>query len=41
MEWLASKGAHIYVPVGHTPDVDLVAEINGQLLRVEVKTSTN
>src|SRR4051812_17854948 len=40
MEWLASKGAHIYVPVGHSPDVDLIAMIDGQVLRVEVKTST-
>jgi hypothetical protein len=41
MEWLASKGAHIYVPVGHTPDVDLIADLSGRLLRVEVKTSTH
>ena len=40
MEWLASKGAHIYVPVGHSPDVDLIAELDGRLLRVEVKTCT-
>jgi Holliday junction resolvase-like predicted endonuclease len=41
MEWLAGRGAHIYVPVGHSPDVDLIAEINGVVLRVEVKTTTN
>jgi hypothetical protein len=41
MEWLASRGAHVYVPVGHSPDVDLVAVVDGQALRVEVKTSTN
>lgn len=41
MEWLASKGAHIYVPVGHSPDVDLIAEIEGVVLRVEVKTTTH
>ena len=41
MEWLTSKGARIYVPVGHSPDVDLVAEINGVILRVEVKTATH
>jgi Holliday junction resolvase-like predicted endonuclease len=41
MEWLASKGAHIYVPVGHSPDVDLVAEFGGLLIRVEVKTATH
>jgi Holliday junction resolvase-like predicted endonuclease len=39
MEWLASKGAHIYVPIGHSPDVDLIAEVGDRLLRVEVKTS--
>src|SRR5262249_3360931 len=27
--------------VGHSPDVDLVAEINGVALRIEVKTATN
>jgi PD-(D/E)XK endonuclease len=41
MEWLASKGAHIYVPVGHSPDLDLVAEIDGVVLRIEVKTATH
>jgi Holliday junction resolvase-like predicted endonuclease len=41
MEWLASRGAHIYVPVGHSPDIDLVAEIDGVVLRIEVKTATH
>jgi PD-(D/E)XK endonuclease len=41
MEWLASRGAHIYVPVGHSPDIDLVAELDGVVLRVEVKTATS
>jgi Holliday junction resolvase-like predicted endonuclease len=41
MEWLSSKGAHIYIPVGHSPDVDLIAKLGGQLLTVEVKTSTH
>jgi Holliday junction resolvase-like predicted endonuclease len=40
MEWLASKGAHIYVPVGHSPDIDLIAQIDGVALRIEVKTTT-
>jgi hypothetical protein len=40
MAWLAGKGAHIYVPVGHSPDIDLIAVISGRPLRVEVKTST-
>ena len=41
MEWLAGQGAQIYVPVGHSPDVDLVALLDGRLLAVEVKTSTS
>jgi hypothetical protein len=41
MEWLAGRGGHIYVPVGHSPDIDLIAEINGVVLRVEVKTATH
>jgi hypothetical protein len=41
MEWLASQGAHIYLPVGHSPDVDLIADLGDRLLRVEVKTSTH
>ena len=40
MEWLASKGAHIWVPLGHSPDVDLMAEIDSRICRVQVKTST-
>jgi hypothetical protein len=40
MQWLAERGAHVYVPLGHSPDVDIVADIRGQLIRVEVKTST-
>ena len=41
MDWLATQGAHVYVPVGHSPDVDIVAELGGRLIRVEVKTSTH
>lgn len=41
MEWLASQGAHIYVPLGHSPDIDLIAELGGRLIRVEVKTATH
>jgi PD-(D/E)XK endonuclease len=40
MHWLAERGASIYVPVGHSPDVDLIAIIGGRILRVEVKTAT-
>lgn len=40
MEWLGSKGYPVYFPIGHSPDVDLVTEIDGELTRVQVKTST-
>ena len=38
MEWLVSAGARVYLPLGHSPDVDLVADIDGRLVRVQVKT---
>ena len=41
MDWLAAQGAHLYIPVGHSPDIDLIAELDGRLIRVEVKTSTH
>jgi PD-(D/E)XK endonuclease len=40
MEWLASQGALVWIPMGHSPDADLIAEIGGDLLKVQVKTST-
>ena len=36
--WLVQQGASIYLPWGHSPDVDLVAELNSCLVRVQVKT---
>src|SRR4051812_36442170 len=39
MMWLAEQGAKVYIPVSHSPDVDLVAEWDDQLARVQVKTS--
>ena len=38
IEWLASTGAHVFLPLGHSPDCDLVAEIGEHLVRVQVKT---
>lgn len=38
MEWLANIGAAVFVPFGHSPDIDLVAEIDERLVRVQVKT---
>jgi PD-(D/E)XK nuclease superfamily protein len=40
MEWFASKGALVCVPVGHSPDFDFVAVMDERLLRVQVKTCT-
>jgi hypothetical protein len=40
MEWFASKGAYILVPVGHCPDYDFAAGFGERLLRVQVKTAT-
>jgi Holliday junction resolvase-like predicted endonuclease len=41
MEWFAAQCAKIFVPVFHSPDVDLIADLGDQLLRVQVKTSTH
>jgi PD-(D/E)XK nuclease superfamily protein len=40
IEWLTSKGALVWLPFGHSPDVDLIAEVEDRLLRIQVKTST-
>ena len=40
MEWLGSKGYPVWYPVGHSPDYDVVAEIDDRLVRIQVKTST-
>jgi hypothetical protein len=40
IEWLGSRGYPVWFPVGHAPDCDLVTEIDGRLLKVQVKTST-
>ena len=40
MEWLASQGYAVFVPVGHSPDCDVIADRDGLLLRVQVKTTT-
>ena len=39
VEWFMSKGIPVCVPIGHTPDWDLMAEIDGRGARVQVKTS--
>jgi Holliday junction resolvase-like predicted endonuclease len=40
MEWLGSQGHIVYLPIGHSPDVDLIAVSEKDLLRVQVKTTT-
>jgi hypothetical protein len=38
--WLLERGHGVFIPFGHSPDFDLVAEVGGELLRVQVKTCT-
>jgi PD-(D/E)XK endonuclease len=40
VEWLWSVGAHVFIPFGHSPDYDVVADFGGGALRVQVKTTT-
>jgi PD-(D/E)XK endonuclease len=39
IEWFTRQGATVFAPLGHSPDIDLVAEIRGRMLRIQVKTS--
>jgi hypothetical protein len=39
MTWLVEHGFALYLPLGHSPDCDVIAESDeGRLLRVQVKT---
>jgi hypothetical protein len=40
MCWLASQGAFVFIPVGHSPDYDLLADFGDEVVRVQVKTSS-
>jgi hypothetical protein len=40
IEWLGSQGYVVCLPIGHSPDYDLIADDGDALLRVQVKTST-
>ncbi len=40
MEWLGSQGYAVYIPVGHSPHLDVVADDGKRLIGVQVKTST-
>jgi PD-(D/E)XK endonuclease len=37
--WLVAQGAHASIPFGHNSHYDLVADLDGRLFRVQVKTS--
>lgn len=40
LNWLMEQGYDVYLPLGHSPDCDMIAD-NGQTpLRIQVKTST-
>ncbi|MFN8132276.1 MAG: group I intron-associated PD-(D/E)XK endonuclease [Solirubrobacteraceae bacterium] len=38
--WLELQGARVWIPLSHSPFVDLIAETDHELLRVQVKAST-
>ena len=41
IQWFLSIGAHVFVPVAHTPsDFDYLIYMDDRVLRVQVKTST-
>jgi len=40
VEWLTFEGATVATPFNNSPDWDLLAELQGRILRVQVKTST-
>ncbi len=39
IEWFTRAGAVVFLPLGHSPDVDLIADFVGRVIRVQVKTS--
>jgi Holliday junction resolvase-like predicted endonuclease len=41
MTWLTAAGADVSKPLFHSPYYDLIADFDGTLVRVEVKTSRN
>lgn len=40
INWLMEHGYDVYLPLGHSPDYDIIADDGEVLLRVQVKTST-
>jgi hypothetical protein len=37
--WLWSQGAPVFIPFGHSPDIDLIAVMDDRAVRVQVKSS--
>jgi hypothetical protein len=40
MLWCGAHGASVFIPLGHSPDYDFVADFGPAPLRVQVKTSS-
>jgi hypothetical protein len=41
LDWLLNRPhAGVFVPLGHSPDADVIADLDGALIRIQVKTST-
>jgi hypothetical protein len=40
IDWLTRLGATVSFPLFHSPDYDLIADLRGRVLRVQVKTSS-
>jgi hypothetical protein len=40
MQWLTWEGYDVYLPLGPSPDIDLIGHRDGELVRVQVKTSS-
>ena len=38
--WFIEQGVTVYLPFGHSPDIDLIANFGDHVSRVQVKTST-
>ena len=41
MIWLTQQGASVFRPVLHTPDVDLIADVAGGLIRSRSRRQTS
>jgi Holliday junction resolvase-like predicted endonuclease len=41
IQWLAQQGALIFTPLFRAPNYDLIADIDGRVVRIEVKTSNS